>query len=239
MEEMEAKDEAPLVRVDRSLSVENFLLQELQIRSNTITQIRSDNTGIFNIYLVLIGLMVTGVAALQTLKFQIIEAGKPGLTSLLGVILYTTVVPLRTVLLIEINTIIVFIFWGILSYIFLRRFLRQTRREFENNMALDRIRAFFKDHLVEEIPDIKIIVGSDSSDIPTYIFRTVVGVGSLGFAGAAYVICSYLFISLAGIYIFAFSFLVAACVALFSFSLQRQQYLNIVKKLKKEYSSQS
>jgi len=78
---MEEKDESPPVTVDRSLSVENFLLQELQIRSNAITQIRSDNTGIFNIYLVLIGLMLTGVAALQTLKFQIIDAGKPGSTS--------------------------------------------------------------------------------------------------------------------------------------------------------------
>lgn len=135
-EEMEASDATPPVTVDRALSVENFLLQELQICSNAITQIRSDNTGIFNIYLVLIGLMLTGV-------------------------------------------------------------------------------------------------------IPTYIFRTVVGVGSLGFAGATYLICSYLFISLAGIFNFAFSFLIAICVAVLSFSLQRQQYLNIVKKLKKEYSRRS
>ena len=237
MEEMETSDAAPPVTMDRSLSVENFLLQELQIRSNAITQIRSDNTGIFNIYLVLIGLMLTGVAALQTLKFQIIDAGKSGSTSLLGVVLYATVVPLKTVLLIEVNTILIFAFWGILSYIFLRRFLRQTRREFENNMALDRIRVFFKNHLVAEIPDIAIIVGSDSSDIPTYIFRTVVGVGSLGFAGAAYLICSYLFISLDGFFNFAFSFLVAICVAVLFFSLQRQQYLNFVKNLKKEGST--
>jgi hypothetical protein len=106
-------------------------------------------------------------------------------------------------------------------------------------MALDRIRVFFKNHLVAEIPDIHIIVGSDSSDIPTYIFRTVVGVGSLGFAGAAYLICSYLFISLPGIFNFAFSFLIAMCVAVLSFSLQRQQYLSIARKLKKEYGPQS
>ena len=236
---MKEQDEAPPIKVDRSSSVENFLLQELQIRSNAITQIRSDNTGIFNIYLVLIGLMLTGVAALQTLKFQIIDAGKAGSTSLLGVVLYSTVVPLKTVLLIEVNTVLIFALWGALSYMFLRRFLRQTRREFENNMALDRIRAFFKDHLVAEIPDMNIIVGSDSSDIPTYIFGTVVGVGSLGFAGATYLICSYLFISLPGIFNFAFSFLVAICVALLSFSMQRQQYRNSVKKLKQQYGQQS
>lgn len=231
---MQESDEAPPFTVDRSLSIENFLLQELQIRSNAMTQIRSDNTSIFNIYLVLIGLMLTGVAALQTLKFQIIDAGKPGPTSLFSIVLYNTVVPLKTVLLIEINTIIVFVFWGILSYIFLRRFLRQTRREFENNVALDRIREFFKNHLITEIPDIKIIVGTDSSDIPSYIFRTVVVVGSLGFAGAAYVICSYIFISLTGILNFALSFILAACVAIASFFLQRRRYMNVVKNLKAE-----
>lgn len=236
---MEGKEEAPQVTIDRSLSVENFLLQELQIRSNAITQIRSDNTSIFNIYLVLIGLMLTGIAALQTLKFQIIDAGKAGSTSLLGVVLYTTVVPLKTVLLIEVITILIFAFWGILSYIFLRRFLRLTRREFEHNTALDRIRTFYKDHLVAEIPDIDIIVDSDTSDIPSYIFRTVVGVGSLGFAGAAYLLWSYLFISLPGIFNFAFSFLIAICVAVFSYSLQRQQYKTIVNNLKKQYSQKS
>jgi hypothetical protein len=236
---MEESNEIPPFIVDRSLSVENFLLQELQIRSNAMTQIRSDNTSIFNIYLVLIGLMLTGVAALQTLKFQIIDAGKPGPTSLFNIVLYNTVVPLKTVLLIEINTIIVFIFWGILSYIFLRRFLRQTRREFENNAALDRIREFFKNHLVGEIPDIKIIVGTDSSDIPSYIFRTVVVVGSLGFAGAAYVISSYLFISLTGILNFALSFILAACAAMASFALQRRGYKNVVKNLKVEQIQQS
>ena|SRR5690242_9011743 len=96
-----------------------------------------------------------------------------------------------------------------------------------------------KDHLVAEIPDIKIIVGSDSSDISSYIFRTVVGVGSLGFVGAAYLICSYLFIPLASIYNFAFSFTIAICVAALSFFWQRQQYLNVVNKLKKEYSQHS
>ncbi|HEU0002782.1 MAG TPA: hypothetical protein VFQ36_17870 [Ktedonobacteraceae bacterium] len=229
---MQESDETPPFTVDRSLSVENFLLQELQIRSNAMTQIRSDNTGIFNIYLVLIGLMLTGVAALQTLKFQIIDAGRAGFTSLFNVVLYNTVVPLKTVLLIEINTIIVFVAWGVLSYIFLRRFLRQTRRESENNEALDRIREFFKDHLVTEIPDIKIIVGTDSSDIPSYIFRTVVVVGSLGFGGAAYVICSYIFISLTSILNFIISLFLAACVALLSFFLQRRRYTNFVKALK-------
>lgn len=238
MEEMEQNDEIPPISVDRSLSVENFLFQELQIRSNAMTQIRSDNTGIFNIYLVLIGLMLTGVAALQTLKFQIIDAGKPGPTSLLGVVLYATVVPLKTVLLIEVNTIIIFLFWGILSYIFLRRFLRQTRREFEQNVALDRIRVFFKSHLAAEIPDIQIIVGSDSSDIPSYIFRTVVTVGSLGFGGAAYLICSYLFISLSGILNFVLSFIAAVSIAALSFFLQRRQYMNFVRNLKTDQSGQ-
>lgn len=229
---MQESDETPPFTVDRSLSVENFLLQELQIRSNAMTQIRSDNTSIFNIYLVLIGLMLTGVAALQTLKFQIIDAGRPGSTSLFNIVLYNTIVPLKTVLLIEINTVIVFIFWGILSYIFLRRFLRQTGRESENTEALNRIREFFKNHLVADIPDIKIIVGTDSSDIPSYIFRTVVVVGSLGFAGAAYVICSYIFISLPAISNFIVSFILAACVAVVSFSLQRRHYKRFVKDLK-------
>ena len=229
---MQESDETPPFTVDRSLSVESFLLQELQIRSNAMTQIRSDNTGIFNIYLVLIGLMLTGVAALQTLKFQIIDAGKPGPTSLFNVVLYNNIVPLKTVLLIEVNTIIVFVAWGVLSYIFLRRFLRQTGRESENNEALDRIREFFKNHLVAEIPDIKIIVGTDSSDIPSYIFRTVVVVGSLGFGGATYVMCSYICISLTSILNFIISFFLAACVTLLSFFLQRQRYMNFVKHLK-------
>lgn len=225
-------DETPPFTVDRSLSVENFLLQELQTRSNAMTQIRSDNTSIFNIYLVLIGLMLTGVAALQTLKFQIIDAGRPGSSSLFNIVLYNTVVPLKTVLLIEINTVIVFIFWGVLSYIFLRRFIRQTGREAENNEALDRIREFFKNHLVAEIPDIKIIVGTDTSDIPSYIFRTVVVVGSLGFGGAAYVIASYIFILLPGLLNFIISFILAACVTIVSFSLQRRHYKSFVKALK-------
>ena len=174
---MHQPPELTKVTVDASLKAESLLLEELRQRSDNASQINSEVSSTFNLYLIVAGIIATGVASLQSLYFQLFNQGY---------------VPTFA----DVITVAVLLLGGVLSFIFLLRFLQLAEREFHNIAAITKIRAFYMKYLKTQMPTIEEAFYQHNemayfSNVPVYIRYTVSLVGSLSFGGAAFNLLSY------------------------------------------------
>ena len=117
------------------------------------------------------------------------------------------------------------IFSGIMSIIFLLRFIQIVQREFHNLVAVNKIRAFYIATLQVQMPAIgealpKQDTTAYASNVAFYIPYVVPLVGSLSFGGAIYVLFENLFWSL--------------CIFAIAFLLQQSYYHLYLSRLKNE-----
>jgi hypothetical protein len=168
------------ITVDTSLKAESILLEELRHLSENASQINSEISGTYNVYLIVVGIIATGVGTLQIFHTELHRQG------------YTV-----TPFFLDVVTIVVLIFGGILSFIFLLRFLQLVEREFHSIVAMNKIRAFYINYLKPHMPTIREAFYKQDdtkyfSNVPSYICNTVSLLGSLSFSGALYIILSYI-----------------------------------------------
>ena len=206
---MQTDREATNITADTSLKAESLLLEDLRHLSENATQINSEISGTYNAYLIAVGIIGIGVGTLQIFHTELLRQG------------YVV-----TPFILDVVTIVVLIFGGILSFIFLLRFLHLVKREFHNIVATNKIRAFYINYLKPHMPTIgEAFYKQDDtksfSNVPSYICYTVSLIGSLCFAGAFYIILSY--IAIDTFFIFKNLFL-SVCIFIATFFLQQWYY---------------
>lgn len=206
---MQADREATSITVDTSLKAESLLLVELRHLSENVSQINSEISGTYNAYLIAVGIIATVVGTLQIFHTELSRQG------------YTV-----TPFFLDVVTIVVLIFGGILSFIFLLRFLQLVKREFHGIVAMNKIRAFYINYLKPQMPTIgEAFYKQDDtnyfSNVPSYFCNTVSLVGSLSFGGAFYIILSY--IAMDTFFIFKNLFL-SVCIFTVTFFSQQWYY---------------
>src|SRR5207248_3014042 len=194
---------------DTSLKAESLLLEELRHLSENASQMNQEISGTYNTYLIVVGLVAAAVATLQILHTELHRQG------------YTV-----TPFFLDVVTVVVLIFGGILSFIFLLRFLHLVEREFHNLVARHTIRAFYIHSLKSQMPTLREAFSQQDdpkyfSNVPSYICNTISLVGSLGWSGACYLILSY--IALDAFFIFKNLFW-SLCIFIVTFFLQQGYY---------------
>jgi hypothetical protein len=206
---MQTDREATSITVDTSLKAESLLLEDLRHLSANTTQINSEISGTFNVYLIAVGITAIGVGTLQIFHTDLFHQG------------YTV-----TPFFLDVVTIVVLIFGSILSFIFLLRFLHLAKREFRNNVAMNKTRTFCINYLKAQMPTLEEAFYKQDdtkffSNVPPYIRYTVSLIGSLCFGGAFYIILSY--IAMDTFFIFKNLFL-SICIFIAAFFLQQLYY---------------
>ena len=206
---MQTDREATSITVDTSLKAESLLREELRHLSENASQINSEISGTYNAYLITVAIIAIAVGMLQIFHFELRRQG------------YTA-----TPFFLDVVTILVLIFGGILSFIFLLRFLHLVKREFHNIVAMNKIRAFYFNYLSPQMPTLgEALYKQDDtkyfSNVPSYIRYTVSLIGSLCFGGAFYIILSY--IATDTFFIFKNLFL-SVCIFIVTFFLQQWYY---------------
>ncbi len=214
---MQTDREATSITVDTSLRAESLLLEELRHLSENASQINSEISGTYYAYLIVVGIIATGVGTLQIFHTDLRRQG------------YTA-----TPFFLDVLTIVVLILGGILSFIFLLRFLQLVKREFHGIVAMNKIRAFYINSLKPRMPTIgEAFYKQDDtkyfSNVPSYICYTISLVGSLSFGGAFYIILSY--IAMDTFFIFKNLFL-SVCIFIVTFFLQLWYYYLSLAKIK-------
>ena len=206
---MQTERQVTSITVDTSLKAESLLLEELRHLSENASQINSEISGTYYAYLFAVGIIATGIGTLQIFHTELLRQG------------YTV-----TPFFLDVVTIVVLIFGGILSFIFSLRFLQLVEREFHSIVAMNKIRAFYINYLKPQMPTIGAAFYKQDdtkyfSNVPSYICYTVFLVGSLSFGGALYIILSY--IAMDTFFIFK-NLLLSVCVFIVTFFLQRWYY---------------
>ena len=206
---MQTDRQATSMTADTFLKSESILLEELRHLSKNASQINSEISGTFNAYLIAIGVIAIGVGMLQIFHTELFRQG------------YTV-----TPFFLDVVTIAVLIFGGILSFIFLLRFLHLAKREFRNNVAMNKTRTFCINYLKSQMPTLEEAFYKQDdtkffSNVPPYICHTVSLIGSLCFGGAFYIILSY--IAMDTFFIFKNLFL-SICIFIAAFFLQQLYY---------------
>lgn len=179
---MQTVPEATSKTLDTSLKVESLLLEELRRLNENASQSNRESSGTYNVYLIWVSIITMAVGTLQIFVYNFRSQGFQRIPSLLNI-----------------ATIIVLIFGGILSFIFLLRFLQLVQRELHNIVGMNKIRAFYINYLKPQMPTLEEAFYKQDdteyfSNVPSYIRYTVSLVGSLGFGGAFYLILDNLFI---------------------------------------------
>jgi hypothetical protein len=206
---MQVGHEATGITFETSLNVESILREEMRYMSLSASQINSEISSMYNFYLIMVGIIATGAATLQVIVNELRRQG------------YS-----RTPFFLDVVTIVVLIFGGVLSFIFLLRFLRLAEREFHCTAAINKIRAFYIAHLKPRISDIEeaFYKPSDTeyvSNVPPYIRHTVSLIGSLSFGGAFYIIFNYV---ANNIFLLFNNLFLSTCVFIVAFFLQQWYY---------------
>jgi hypothetical protein len=177
---MQTEREATSMSADTSLKAESLLLEELRHLSENASQINFEISGTYNAYLIVVGFVAIAVATLQIFHTELYRQG------------YTV-----TPIFLDVVTIGALIFGGILSFIFLLRFVHLVERESHNLDARHTIRAFYIHSLKAQMPTlIEAFSQQDDpkyfSNVPSYLCYTVSLVGSLSWSVACYLILSYI-----------------------------------------------
>ena len=203
---MQAGREATSSTFGTSLRTEDILTEEMRCISANMSQINSEISSTYNFYLIMVGLIATGVATLQIVVNELRRQG------------YS-----RTPFSLDVVTIAALIFGG---FIFLHRFLRLAEREFHSTAAMSKIRTFYIDHLKPSMPDIEEAFYKHGateyySNVPSYIRHTVSLLGSLGLGGAFYIIFNYI---AGSIFLLFNNLFLSLCVFIVAFFLQQWYY---------------
>jgi hypothetical protein len=206
---MQAGREATNSTFGTYLRTENILTEEMHCISANMSQINSEISSTYNFYLIIVSLIAAGVATLQVIVNELRRQG------------YS-----RTPFFLDVVTIAALIFGGVLSFIFLLRFLRLAEREFHSTAAITKIRAFYIDHLKPSMPDIEEAFYKHGateyySNVPSYIRHTVSLLGSLSLGGAFYLIFNYIADS---IFLLFNNLFLSLCVFIVAFFLQQWYY---------------
>lgn len=206
---MQLEPETTNISVDASLKAENLLLEELRHLSKMNFQTNREISCTYNIYLVIVGIFALIVGSLQFFVYDLH---------------YQEYVKIP--LFLDTATIIVLLFGGILSLIFLLRFIQLVESDFHSKDAVSKIQAFYVYYLKSQLPNIEEVfhIQDDKAQlgrVPSYIFYTVSLVTSLSFSGACYIILNY---------VAQYLFLVfdnlfwATCIFVIAFFLQQWYY---------------
>jgi hypothetical protein len=171
---MERVREATNIVVDTSLKAESFLLEELHHVYENASHINSEGSGMYNVYLIVASIIVLLGGTLQIIAFDFRSQGYVKIPFLLDDI-----------------TILVLIFGGVLSFIFLLSFLRVVQRKLHSVVAINKIRAFYLNYLKPQMPTLgEVFQQQDDTEylnnVPFYFRHFIILIGSLSFGGAFY-----------------------------------------------------
>ena len=214
---MQTEREASSLSADTSLQAESLLLEELRHLSQNAAQMDQEIAGTSNAYLMVLGLLATAVATLQILHTELHRQG------------YTV-----TPFFLDVVTTAVLLFGGLLSFIFLLRFVHLGEREFHNRVARQSIRAFYLHSLKAQLPTLREAFARQDdakyfSNVPSYIGTSVSLMGSLSWSGACYLILSYLVLDAFALFKNLFW---SACIFLVTLLVQQWYYHLRLAKLK-------
>lgn len=159
---------------DAGLKIENMMLEEFNYASSTAYQAMEDRARIFNLYLVLVGVFVSGLSALYQFS------SKNGVLQLFSQ-------PLAIVLLLIV---------GMLGFVFFLQLiqLRQTYRE--SLITMNIIKEYYIGRFKDEVKDIDLAfpwrlatipAGERFGSVTFLVCTTVAALGSLCLSGAAFV----------------------------------------------------
>ncbi len=164
------------VKQQPTLHIQSFLLEEFHHASIAAYQAKDEINTTFNIYLVTIGLILSGLPFLLNLIFQTKDQRY---TYLPGIFLVTTGLLL--------------IIGGVLSIFFLGRFLQLTEERASSIQKLNDIKASYVKHLDQsssfEDEFLNQSVSEPSYRVPQAIRYTVTLFGSAYFSGASFIFC--------------------------------------------------
>jgi hypothetical protein len=205
---MEIVHEATSFTEGTSMKAESFLLAELRHLNEKDSRICSESSMTLNVYLILESISAIAVGTLQIFAYYLSSQGYEKIPFVL-----------------DASTILLLVFGGIMSIIFLLRFIQVAQREFHNGVAANKIRAFYITYLKSQMPAIgEALPQQDhteyASNVAFYIPYVVSLVGSLSFGGAIYILFENLFWS--------------TCVFAIVFVLQLSYYHICLSRLKNE-----
>ena len=148
---------------------EHFVLARFQQASIAAYQARDETNNTFNIYLIIAGIIAAGLPVIQGLIIQ-------------------SDVPHDLKLLLSFMVVIILLFAGLLSFLFLSRFLMLAQERFENIKTMNNIRDYY-DKQLENTVNLDEIFGErqakmQSISVLEFILYTVFVIGSLYIGGA-------------------------------------------------------
>ncbi len=197
-------------KLDAALKMENMLLEEYNYASLTAYQSMEDRARMFNLYLLLVGVIASGLGALFQLGGRASTFSHPLAISLLLVA-------------------------GIVGVAFFVKLIRLRQAWRESVICMNVIKEFYIKQFRQQMPDIdrafrwrlKSIPAGERLGSATFIVcSTVALLGSICFAGAAFVLVDN-FSLFAGQF---YSYLLAAAILVIAFSLNILYYRHALNK---------
>ena len=158
--------------LDAGLSLENMLLEEFNYASVTAYQAMEDRARMFNLYLLLVGILASGLGAV----FQ------------LGSSVRQYLLPVAVLLL---------LLTGALGYVFFLKLIRLRQAHRESLIAMGKIKTFYIDRFKAQLPKIEnafhwrletIPAGEKFGNVTFLVCYTTAVIGCLSFALAAFLL---------------------------------------------------
>ena len=211
---------APAERTfDGSLKLENMLLEEYNYAGVTAYQAMEDRARVFNLYLLLIGVLVSGLGAIFQFGGSIRD-----LTQWLSVALLIVA--------------------GLLGFVFFLQLIRLRQAHRESLVAMNFVKEYYIEQFTGQMPGVEqafrwrlrtIPTGERLGSVTFLVCYTVACLGSISFAAAAFVLVSSSAISPALDTLLSFSatlraFLIAFLVLVISIVLHVVFYVRILSK---------
>jgi len=179
----------PAQKIDIGLKAENLLLEEFKLMGTTASQINDEISHSFNLYLIIVGLLSSGLGTLAVLyPNQKIDTGIPNYTQF-GVSGDILVQAYDLAIL----GIIILLFAAFLSYLFFSRVLNLRNRQKECLLTMGEIEGIYIQNLDNQLPEMKKFLEERRNNIPSLrrrgsaihlICPTIAFIGSICIAGA-------------------------------------------------------
>lgn len=180
-------DEASAAEHDTTLKLDNILLEEYEYAGTTAYQTMEDRARMFNLYLLLVGVVASALGAI----YQLARPSDP--------------IAAR-----EINTLIVtlLVVSGVLGFAFFVKIIRLRQAYREALIAMNLIKEFYIRELKRQVPHVEhafrwrlltIPSGERVGSVTFVICYTIAFLASLCFAGAAFVLYSFNTAKVAGV----------------------------------------
>ena len=193
-----AAEGGPADKLDATLNIENLLLEEFNYANVTAYQAMEDRARMFNLYLLLVGVIASGLGALYQFSGSASAYSRP-------------------------MAIILLLFAGLIGAAFFVKLIRLRQAWRESVICMNVIKEFYIQQFQHQFPQIKhafrwrlktIPAGERLGSTTFIVCSTVALIESICFAGAAFVVTSAILFLSPQIYIYVIALVTFAIILL-------------------------